>query len=178
MTFVQVLCNQEVFTARKLLLLLLSLPLLYASPCPTTIQAMDVTNTLDAENLAEALLCDGSGSFAVSWYGDIMLSRTISVSNGSTLNITGSSEGTGGAFVIGDGTLLLFQVDLGSNVSLTGLTLSGGDGALEVAGGSFIEMIDCNFMHNKRSSKVGGVLTLLRFIIYATNDSCVCSNVH
>ena len=57
-----------------------------------------------------------------------MLSRTLSVSNGSTLNVTGSLESTNnagtGADIISDGTVLLFKVDLGSTVSLTDLTLS------------------------------------------------------
>ena len=112
---------------------------------------MNVTTSLDAENLAEALLCEGGGKFAVTWLGTVILSRTLSVSNGSTLNVTvGSSESTG-AVVSGNGTILLIEVDLGSTVSLIGLTLSGGDGALNVAGGSFIEAIDCSFVQNKRT---------------------------
>ena len=169
MAFFQVLRIQEVCTAVKLLLL--PLPLLHASSCPTTVQAMDVRNTADAENLAEALLCDGSGSFAVSWYGDIILSRTISVSNESTLNITGFSERTGGAFATNDGTLLLFQVDRGSNVLLSSLTLSGGDGALRVTVDSFVEMVDCSFMYNNGSSTHGGGLTVLLLLYMPPNNT-------
>ncbi|CAN0093254.1 unnamed protein product, partial [Ascophyllum nodosum] len=62
-----------------------------------------------------------------------------------------------GAVVTSDGTLLLFEADLGSTVSLTGLTLYGGDGALRVTGGSFVEVIDCTFTKNNRtSSDLGG----------------------
>ena len=100
-----------------------------------------------------------------------MLSRTLSVSNGSTLNVTASSDSTDdadtGAVVTGDGTLLLFEADLGSTVSLTGLTLYGGDGALAVTAGSLVEVIDCTFTKNNRTSPYygGGGLTRL-FSIY------------
>ena len=79
--------------------------------------------------------------------------------------MTASSESTDadtGAVVTSDGTLLLFEADLGSNVSLTGLTLHGGDGALTVTGGSLVEVIDCTFTKNIRtSSDQGGGLTRL-----------------
>ena len=133
---------------------------------------MVVTTTTDANTLAEDLLCEGSASFTVSWHGDVVLSRTLSVSNGSTLKVAASSDSTDadtGAVVTGDGTSLLFEADLGSTISLTGLTLYGGDGALRVTGGSFVEVIDCNFTKNNRtSSDLGGGLTRLTFVIFAT----------
>ena len=127
---------------------------------------MIVTNTTDANKLVEALLCEGYASFTVSWHGNVIISRTLSVSNGSTLNVTASSESTDdadtGVVVTSDGTLLLFEADLGSTVSLKGLTLYDGDGALRVTGGSFVEVIDCTFTKNNRtSSNLGGGLTRL-----------------
>ena len=151
MSVVQLLRLQEIRIAVQLLLLLLPLSLLHASPCPTIAQETVVATTLDAENLAENLLCEGPGRFAVSWHGDIMLSRTLSVSNGTHLNGTGSSESTG-AVIISDGTVLLLEVDLVSTVLLTGLTFSGGDGAVRVAGESLVKVIDCSFLHNNRAS--------------------------
>ena len=168
MTFLQVLRFQGVDIAFQLLLLLLllPLPLLRSSPCPSTVEEMVVTNTTDANTLAEALLCDGSASFTVIWRGDVIISRTLSVSNGSTLNVAASSNSTdadtSSAVVTSDGTSLLFEADLGSTVSLTGLTLYGGDGALTVTGGSFVEVIDCAFTKNIRISySPGGGLTRL-----------------
>ena len=161
MAFVRVLRIEEIFIALQLVLLPLSLQ--HAAPCPTIEQEMIVATTAEAEALAKALQCDGPGVFTVSWNGDVLTSRTISVSNGSTLDVTGSSEGTNGA-VIGDGTILLFEVDLGSTVSLTGLTFSGGNGALSVAGESIVEMADCSFMFNNKTSTPfygGGGLTVL-----------------
>ena len=149
-----------------LLLLLLPLPLLRSSPCPSTVEEMVVTTTSDATTLAEALLCDGSASFKVNWHGHVVIFQTLHVSNGSTLNVTGSESteeaDAENAAVISNGTLL-FEVDLGSTVSLTGLTFFGGDGALRVAGGSFLEVINCTLENNNRiSSDQGGELTELR----------------
>ena len=166
MTFVQVLHFQGVCIALQLLLLLLllPLPLLRSSPCPSTVEEMVVATTSDAKTLAEALLCDGSASFTVNWHGNVMIPQTLSVSNGSTLNVTGSrsTDADTGAVVTSDGTLLLIEVGRGSTVSLTGLALSGGDGGLRVTGGSFVEAIDCTFTNNNRtSSDQGGELTEL-----------------
>ena len=170
MTFLQVLRyfqGVDIALQLLLLLLLLPLPLLRSSPCPSTVEEMDVTTTTHANTLAEALLCEGSASFTVSWHGNVILSRTLSVSNGSTLNVAASSESADtGAVVTSDGTLLLFEADLGSTVSLTGLTLHGGDGALTVTGGSLVEVIDCTFTKNNRtSSGRGGGLARL-FSLY------------
>ena len=124
---------------------------------------MVVATTAEAETLAEALQCDGLGVFTVSWNEDVLISRTIYVSNGSTLDVTGSSsESTNGA-VTGDGTILLFKVDLGSTVLLTGLTLSGGNGALSVVGESIVEVVDCIFKFNNKTSTYsdGGGVTVL-----------------
>ncbi|CAN0431165.1 unnamed protein product [Ascophyllum nodosum] len=163
MAVVEVLRLQEICIALQLVLLIVLLPLLpgvHASPCPTTVGEMIVTNTSDAEKLSQALQCDGSARFAVSWHGDVILSRTLSVSNGSTLNVVGSSERMDdtdtGATVRRKGTAALFEIGLGSTVSLTGLALSGGDGALRVTGKSFIELIDCIFIDNNRTSSQAG----------------------
>ena len=159
-TIVRVLRLQGICITLQLLLLLVLLPYSHASPCPTTIEEMVVANTSDAGKLAEALMCDGPGTFGVTWHGNVMLSRTLSVSNGSTLNVVGYSESTDdtdtSAAVISDGTVLLFEIALGSTASLTGLTLSGGNGALRVSEKSFVELIDCNFTDNNRTSPYEG----------------------
>ena len=119
-----------------------------------------MANTSDAKTLAEVLQCDGPANFTVSWHGNIMISHTLYVSNGSTLNVTGSEITS--AVVTSDGTCLLFEVDRGSTLSLKGLTLAGGDGGLRVTGDSFVEVTDCTFTNNKRtSSNQGGELTEL-----------------
>ena len=60
-----------------------------------------------------------------------------------------------------DDTALMFEVDFGSTVSQTGLTHSGGDGNVRGYGEKFVEVIDCSFMHNKRTPcDVGGEPTV------------------
>ncbi|CAN0115250.1 unnamed protein product, partial [Ascophyllum nodosum] len=86
MAFVQVLRIKEIFIALQLVLLPLSLQ--HAAPCPAIKQEMVVATTSEAETLAEALRCDGPGVFTVNWNGDVLIPRTISVSNGSTLDVT------------------------------------------------------------------------------------------
>ena len=174
MTFVQVLHFQGVCIALQLLLLLMLLPLpqIRSTPCPSTVEEIIVANTSDAKTLAKALLCDGPANFTVSWHGNIMISYTVSVSNGSTLNVTGSGI-TEDAVVTSDGTFLLFEVDRGSTVSLTDLTLSGGDGGLRVTGDSFAEVIDCTFTNNNITSfDQGGEPTelLSLYLLQRTRD--------
>ncbi|CAN0193401.1 unnamed protein product, partial [Ascophyllum nodosum] len=185
MTFLQVLRyfhGVDIALQLLLLLLLLPLPLLRSSPCLSTVEEMVVTTTTHANALAEALLCEGSASFTVSWHGNVMLSRTLSVSNGSTLNVTASSDSTDdadtGAVVTSDGTLLLFEADLGSTVSLTGLTLYGGDGALAVTAGSLVEVIDCTFTKNTRTSPYygGGAIYVYNSSIVLKGETVFANN--
>ena len=159
-------------TITKALLLFLR-----SSPCTSTVKEMAVITTSDAKALAEALLCDGPASLTVSWHGDVMISRTLSVSNGSTLNVTGSesTDADTGAVVTSDGTLLLFEVDLGSTIFLTGLTFYGGDGALRVTGDSFVEIIDRSFINNNitSSDRGGGLTELLSLYLPQRTRDCL-----
>ena len=125
-----------------------------------------MANMSDAEKLAEALLCDDPAMFAVSWHGNVMLSSTLAVSNGSTLNVTVQSKSidtdTGGTKIVSYAAVVVVEVDLGLTVSLTSLTLSGGDGAPRVTGESFIDVIGCNFTYNNITSPdLGGRLVVL-----------------
>ena len=121
MAFVQVLRIEQIYITLQLVLLPLSLQ--HAAACSTIEQKMVLTTTSGAETLAKALLRDVPEVFLVSWNGDVVLSRSISVSNRSTMDVTGSSESTNNGTVDGDGTVILIEVNLDSTVALTGLTL-------------------------------------------------------
>ena len=118
---------------------------------------MSVSSAAEVEDLVDALQCDGPGQFVVDWQGEIVLSRTVSVSNGSTLNVTGSSSAT----IDGGGAVRLFEVDNNSTIFLEGIKLSrgsalgGGGGALYVAGNSEAEVVNCSFIDNNASSSGG-----------------------
>lgn len=63
--------------------------------CPSRVEFLKVTNSADASQLAEVVDCEGGGgSFVVQWMGRVAVEVTISVSNGTSLEIT--SLGTAG----------------------------------------------------------------------------------
>lgn len=63
-------------------------------PCPLQTQSINVSTTADALHLANAVRCEGTGSFVVEWFGRVAVGATISVSNGTTLDITSATPGT------------------------------------------------------------------------------------
>lgn len=94
-------------------------------PLPTFAQAFPlcgsettVASTDDAAALASALRCS-NGKFAVQWVGEVVVEETIHVTNGTSLNITG----TAGALADGDFKTRLFSVDGGSSLHLSDMAL-------------------------------------------------------
>lgn len=77
-----------------------------------------VASTDDATALASALQCS-NGEFYVQWMGEIVVEETIHVTNGTSLNITGTT----GAVADGDFKTGLFAVDGGSFLHLRDMTL-------------------------------------------------------
>lgn len=123
------------FRAAACLLLLPALMLTQElQPCPAETQSTTVANTDDAATLASMLECS-NGSFAVEWFGDVVISKTIYVTQGTSLNITGA---TSGAKADGDHTTQLFVVDGASSLHLTDMILANGDayvgGAVQASG--------------------------------------------
>lgn len=63
--------------------------------CPSQLQSRSVNSTDGASDLANAVNCEGVGSFEVEWTGRVTVTDTISVSSGTTLEISSpSSSGT------------------------------------------------------------------------------------
>ena len=62
-------------------------------PCPSQTQSIEVSTTDDALYLSNAVRCEGTGSFVVEWFGRVAVASTISVSNGTTLEITSATSG-------------------------------------------------------------------------------------
>ena len=96
-------------------------------PQPTLAQAftlcgnatiLTITSTDDATALASALQCS-NGEFYVQWVGEVVVEETIHVTNGTSLNITG----TAGAVADGDFKTGLFAVDGGSFLHLRDMAL-------------------------------------------------------
>jgi len=61
-----------------------------SEPCGSAVN-MTVANREDADNLSEALLCEGAGEFEVVWNGAVQISRSMVIGNGSFLNVTGKA---------------------------------------------------------------------------------------
>ena len=92
-------------------------------PCPSKTQARIVANTNDTAALATSLQCS-NGSIDVQWYGDVVVSQTIYITQGTSLNITGTSTG---ATADGNHITQLFAVNSTSSLLLTDMTLANGD---------------------------------------------------
>ena len=91
-------------------------------PCASGTNFLTVASTEDAVTLATSLRCS-NGIFAVDWIGDVVISEPISVSQGTSLSITGSALG---AAVDGNHTTHIFSVDGGSALHLTDMVLENG----------------------------------------------------
>lgn len=105
-------------------LLLIILRVTDAATCPEGIDARVVSNTAEASELGEALLCSGAGYFEVDWIGEVVLERSIIISNGSSVKVTGVDPGE--AVIDGGDAIRLFQVSGSSTLLLNGLSLVGG----------------------------------------------------
>lgn len=120
-------------------------------PCALGVTNLTVSNSVEANDLAEALLCSG-GQFEASWVGEVLVSRTVRVSNGTSLRISGTSSG--GSIVDGGGLYQLFHVSGGSTLELKGLSLVNGfsdegGAAVAVSDASSLEVSGCSFDGNR-----------------------------
>eukprot|EP00752_Nemacystus_decipiens_P017814 g15971.t2 len=131
--------------------------------------------TAEALELSEALLCSGAGEFEAIWSGEVLVTSTIFVSNGTSLKITSSSSSTslvftsGGAatgsqaVIDGGDEVQLFVVDAISSLELNGLSLQrglAGAGAVEVMDSSLLTAVDCSFSYNGVAISVSGFGTV------------------
>lgn len=129
-------------------------------PCATDIlQTWVVKDTASATFLAKAVNCSG-GTFDVKWHGSILIDRTISIPEGTTVTVTG--EGSG-AEVKGGGKERLFTVQ-NAALHINGLVLIGGNatyGGAIAATHSNISFNHTSFIANIASS-YGGAVYLAR----------------
>lgn len=93
-------------------------------PCAGGVTNRTISNSAQAFDLTEVLMCSG-GQFEVTWVGEVLLTRTIAVSDGTSLKVLGSSSG--GSVIDGEGLQhQLFNVSEGSTLELQGLSLMNG----------------------------------------------------
>lgn len=129
-----------------------------AANCTDHIVELSIINGTHAEELADILACSRSARYiiTVKWYGKINLSRTLSIGQGTALNITGFQ----GAAIAGDGAIQLFAVTGGAMLNLRDVSLEGGwapdgGGAIFANETSYIDLHDCKFSSNEAAGSGG-----------------------
>lgn len=142
-------------------LVVFSLPAVFeAANCSNEVgNHREVFNSSDVEELADSLVCPGSTQLMVDWYGQIEISRSLNLRNGSALNITGLDA----AVIKGNGTDRLFTVSGGATLSLESITIEGGrapdgeyGGAISANESSNLNLHNCSFMNNNATLGGGG----------------------
>ncbi|CAM9869075.1 unnamed protein product [Choristocarpus tenellus] len=128
-----------------------------AVPCVPQTRSLRVQDTSEAWELSQALACS-DGHFNVTWIHRVALNQTISVTEGSSLSITG----TGDAVIDGNFSNSLFSViGIGSRLRLENLSLLHGNstigGAVSAFNGSSVTAVDTSFQDNMAKFAAGAV---------------------
>ena len=136
---------------------------------PTT-----VSDTAGALLLAEAVNCSG-GSFAVEWVGSVRVTKPITVSDDTVLEVSGA---TGGSSVMnGGGQNSLFDVSYDGHLKISELTLVNGTGDL---GGALsvvyavLQVNQCSFVGN--AADAGGAIFVHHSRVHLTNNVSFSGN--
>lgn len=131
--------------------------------CPAEGRQKWVIETLtQAQDLAETIYCSG-GSFEVEWVGNVAVDRTISVVEGTVLNITG--VGTS-ATMDASGSVLPLAV-VNASLHMSDLHVSNGKGVL---GGAVFASSSSTLTFN-RTGFVGNAVTGNGGALFLTDDS-------
>ena len=145
--------------------------------CPAAPQSeWIVGNTTQARALAEAVRCPG-GSFHVTWNGEVILNETISVTDGTVLNVT---NGDANSSIVGDGKTRLFTV-VNASLHLSNVVLSNGNaifGGAVAASRSTLTFEGVIFDGNKAIQgggalflSDGAIVSLYKEVVFANNTA-------
>lgn len=133
-----------------------------------------VEDTAGAVRLAQAVNCSG-GSFDVTWIGSVTVEETIHVGEGTTVNVTGSSDGT--SVADGASQTSQFNLDGGGVLHLSDLTLvngraeAGSGGGALLAADAAVTLTRCAFVDN--SAEFGGAIVVARSELVAKDVTFV-----
>lgn len=145
-------------------------------PCQDGTNFLTVASTEDAATLASSLKCS-NGIFFVDWFGNVIVSETISVAHGTSLDINGAAPG---ATADGNHATNIFSVDDGSALHLTNMILENGNA---VAGGAVSATQDSrvtfrgDMTFSANSASVGGAIYAhVSTILFHGNDTVFRNN--
>ncbi|CAM9657642.1 unnamed protein product, partial [Choristocarpus tenellus] len=128
-------------------------------PCEPAHQTWQVQSTLNATNLSQALKCS-NGSFRVNWTGAIVVEETISVFDGTLLDVTGYGPL---AVADGGGTTQLFSV-IRASLKMSNMSITNGHaengGGLSVTSNSAVSWRGKMAFTNNIADRDGGTLFL------------------
>ena len=137
--------------------------------CPAELQNWIVDDATQARAFADSVRCVG-GSFNVTWKGKIVVDKTVSIFEGTVLNVMGGDADT---TIVGDGNNRLFAV-INASLHLRNIIVSQGNamygGAIAATSGSRLSFSRVTFRDNIAS--IGGGA------IYLTNGSGVTVGEH
>ncbi|CAM9398624.1 unnamed protein product [Ascophyllum nodosum] len=132
--------------------------------CPAELQEWIVENAIQAQAFADSARCVG-GSFNVTWKGKVVVNETISIFDGTVLNVMGDNAD---AAIVGDGKTRLFAV-INASLNLHNIIVSHGNaidgGAIAATSGSTLSFSRVVFRRNTAS--IGGGA------LYVTNGTAV-----
>ncbi|CAM9477686.1 unnamed protein product [Ectocarpus fasciculatus] len=141
------------------------------SSCLEGTTTLNVSTTAEALELSDSLDCFGSGHFEVNWSGSVLLSQTTTVSNFSSLSVTGVGAE---AVIDGGGAVGLFDVNNSSALLLDGVSLIGGSGVdsggVEVSKSTLL-VRNSSFVGNTGSE--GGAINSGNSIVLIANTTFV-----
>lgn len=125
--------------------------------------AVVVSTSNEATQLTNNLLRCPGAAFEVEWRGSVIISAPLTLSDGTSLKITGSRGGkttAAAATVHGDGLTALFELN-GASLRLESLRLTRGNspegGAIAARGNSLVAFVECEVYENAASSKGGEI---------------------
>ena len=130
-----------------------------AAPCSPQNVSLTITDKDGVLDLASALECS-DGNFMVIWVGNITLSQTLAVTDGSSLTIDGeSSDSTVDG--MGNTGPLIFVEGASSKLTLRNLSIARGSGhdggGVYASTSATVKVVNCIFSGNNAGDDGGGI---------------------
>ncbi|CAM9616498.1 unnamed protein product, partial [Ectocarpus sp. 6 AP-2014] len=160
------------------------------TPCTAERSDWVVSTPAEALELSDALLCSGPGQFEVTWSGNVVLTRTIALSDGKSVKIAGAGAGEA-VIASGEPHVRLLALN-GSTLELDGLSLVGAEATMAtvewdeiiengagllVSGSSRLDVYNCSFVGLQTRAGGGSAIYSTDSDITIFGDTTFASNI-